>query len=205
MGGSYPDPHDVKPEPAADRLLGGDAAPWSRFVVTRCGQAPSMPTTPPTAPPFRAPSSRGQTLDLESFAGKVPIVLFHSGSLTAGSQALIAELDRREVEFGHQRVQLLGVAEATASALRQFAAEHDIAAALIADPDGAIARDYGLDGDEHRAVVIDRALGVTALVGGPEDASEFAEWLVRAVAELGLADDPAPGDGTPLGPQPEHP
>ena len=29
---------------------------------------------------------------------------------------------------------------------------------------------------------------MTALVGGPEDASEFAEWLLRAVAELGLAD-----------------
>ncbi|MGZ8734341.1 MAG: hypothetical protein ACXW1M_04080, partial [Acidimicrobiia bacterium] len=94
--------------------------------------------------------------------------------------------------------------------LREFVAEHSIDAALIADPDGAIARDYGLDGDQHRAVVIDRALGVTALVGGPEPASEFAEWLLRAVAELGLTDDPAPTDPidaddvTPLGPQLDH-
>ena len=163
-----------------------------------------MTTTPPTAPPFRAPSSRGQTLDLESFAGKVPVALFHAGSLTRGSQALVTELDRREVEFGHQRVQLLGVAEATASDLREFATEHDIAATLIADPDGSIARSYGLDADQHRAAVIDLALGVTALVGGPEDASEFTEWLLRAVAELGLADDSPPGDCVPLGPQPEH-
>ncbi|MGZ8764534.1 MAG: peroxiredoxin family protein [Acidimicrobiia bacterium] len=168
-----------------------------------------MTTTPPTAPPFRAPSSRGQTLDLDSFAGKLPIVLFRSGPLSAGSLALVTELDRREVEFGHQRVQLLGVTEATAADLREFVAEHSIDAALIADPDGAIARDYGLDDDQHRAVVIDRALGVTALVGGPEPASEFAEWLLRA-AELGFTDDPAPtdpndaNDVTPLGPQLDH-
>ncbi|MGZ8753040.1 MAG: hypothetical protein ACXW1S_08655 [Acidimicrobiia bacterium] len=99
-----------------------------------------MTTTPPTAPPFRAPSSRGQTLDLDSFAGKVPIVLFRSGPLSEGSLALVTELDRREVEFGHQ----------------------------------------------------------------------FAEWLLRAVAELGLTDDPAPTDPndaddvTPLGPQLDH-
>jgi peroxiredoxin len=166
-----------------------------------------MTTTPPTAPPFRAPSSRGQTLELESFAGKVPIVLFLAGPLTEASQALVAELDKLEIEFGHRRVQLLGVAAATASDLRAFATQHGIKAALIADPDGTIAGDYGLDGDQHRAVVIDRALGVTALVGGPEAAPEFAEWLLRAVTELGLSDDPEPGDAddiTPLGPQPEH-
>lgn len=151
-----------------------------------------MTTTPPTAPPFRAPSSRGQTLELESFAGKVPVALFLTGSLTGGSRALVIELDRREVEFGRRRVQLLGVAEVTAAALREFATEHDVEVAMIADPDGGIARSYGLDGDQHRAVVIDRTLGVTALVGGPDGASEFAEWLLRAVTELGLADDAEP-------------
>ncbi len=151
-----------------------------------------MTTIPPTAPPFRAPSSRGQTLELDSFAGKVPIVMFDAGRLGEPSRALVSELDRREVEFGHQRVQLLGVAEATAAELRAFATEHAIEAALIADPDGTIGRDYGLDGNEHRAVVVDLALGVTALVGGPEDATAFAEWLLRAIAELGLTDDAAP-------------
>ncbi len=134
-------------------------------------------------------------------------MLFLAGLLTEESRALIAELDTREIEFGHRRVQLLGVAAATASDLRAFAAKHGIEAALIADPDGAIAGAYGLDGDQHRAVVIDRALGVTALVGGPQDASEFAEWLLRAVTELGLSDDPEPADTddmTPLGRRPGH-
>lgn len=158
-----------------------------------------MTSIPPTAPPFRAPSSRGQTLELESFAGKVPIVMFDVGPLSERSSALVSELDRREVEFGHQRIQLLGVAEATATELRAFAAEHGIDAALIADPDGTIGRKYGLDGNEHRAVVVDLALGVTALVGGPEDPVAFAAWLLRAVAELGLTDDE-----TPIGPQAEH-
>ena len=120
-------------------------------------------------------------------------MLVHSGTLDDETRGLVTELDRREVEFGHQRVQLLGVATATASDLRTFAMDHGIEAALIADPDGAIAGDYGLDDDQHRAVVVDRALGVTALVGGPEDPAEFAEWLLRAVKELGLGDDPVTG------------
>jgi peroxiredoxin Q/BCP len=156
-----------------------------------------MTTTPPTAPEFRAPSSRGQTLELASFAGKIPIVVFWVGPLDDGSEAMVTELDRREIEFGHRRVQLLGVATATAADLRDFATTHDINATLIADPDGAIARDYGLDGDQHRALVIDRALGVTALVGGPDDAAEFADWLLRAIDDLGLRDDPEPSIESP--------
>jgi hypothetical protein len=40
---------------------------------------------------------------------------------------------------------------------------------------------------------------MTALVGGPDDPAAFAEWLLRAVGELGLTDDE-----TPIGPQAEH-
>ena len=174
------------------------------FAIGSPGNGSPMTTTPPTAPPFRAPSSRGQILDLESFAGKVPIVLFAAGPITEASRALVAELDEREIDFGHRRVQLLRVVATTAAELRTFAQDHGIEAALIADPDGSIAKDYGLDADQHRAVVVDRSLGVTALVGGPEAAPEFAEWLLRAVGELGLSDDPEPDDLTRFGPQTQH-
>jgi peroxiredoxin len=155
---------------------------------------------PRTAPPFRAPSSRGQTLELDSFAGKVPIVLVPVGRLDAPKAGeLVRALDEHEVDFGHCRVQVLGLAEATAHQVREYAADHGFELTLLADPDGAIIRDYGLDDGHGRAVVVDRSLRVTELLGGPDDASAVGEWLLRAVRTSGVADETEP-----MGPQPDH-
>jgi peroxiredoxin len=155
---------------------------------------------PTTAPPFRAPSSRGQTLELDSFAGKVPIVLVSVGRLEGDEcDTLVRDLDDREVDFGHDRVQVLGLAEGTAHEVRDFAEAHDIELTLLADPDGAIAADYGLDDGRNRAVLVDRSLHVTALEGGPEGPAGVGDWLLTAVRDSGVADDTEP-----MGPQGEH-
>ena len=68
-------------------------------------------------PPFRAPSSHGQTLELDSFAGKVGLVVF----VPADGELRDAELDEWDeqlVDFGHLRVQVLGIVHATAKRLR---------------------------------------------------------------------------------------
>jgi peroxiredoxin len=156
--------------------------------------------TPATAPPFRAPSSRGQTLDLESFAGKVPIVLVPVGRLdTAQAGDLVRELDDHEVDFGRCRVQVLGLAEATAHQVREYAEDRHVELTLLADPDGAIRHDYGLDERHNRAVVVDRSLRVTTLRGGPESPAGLGQWLLEAVRDSGVADEPEP-----IGPQGEH-
>jgi peroxiredoxin len=107
------------------------------------------------APVYRAPTNKGQTLSHASFVERVPVVLFFLDGLEAAEDQL--ELDAFDdllVEFGHRRIQLLGVAPATPRALRD--ATESRAVPVLADEDGAIRERFGGDAGPF-TVVIDRA------------------------------------------------
>ena len=71
------------------------------------------------APGYRAPSNKGQTLSHESFVERVPVVLFFLNGLDdADDQLALDAFDELLVEFGHRRVQLLGVVPTTPRELR---------------------------------------------------------------------------------------
>lgn len=111
--------------------------------------------------PFSLPASTGQTLSLDSFKGKVPLVLVFLNDIEAEEDlALLNELDSRLREFGSERSQVLAVARFTAREARALAEEQDLSIAVLADASGAMARDYGADDDEGRtrrvAVVADK-------------------------------------------------
>ncbi len=93
-------------------------------------------------PDFRAPSSNGQTLDRDSFLGKVPVVLlFPPADLER--DPVLREFDDRLVEFGHRRVQVLVVAHAAARAVRELADRIPLhGLTVLADQDGSIAQAY---------------------------------------------------------------
>ncbi|MBK5289528.1 MAG: redoxin domain-containing protein [Acidimicrobiia bacterium] len=94
-------------------------------------------------PDFRAPTSHGQTLDPDAFVGKLPLVLVFPPEDGSGLETL-GEFDRRLVEFGHRRVQLLGVLTGTAGMVRTFALEYPLhALTLLADGDGSIRTAFG--------------------------------------------------------------
>jgi peroxiredoxin len=106
------------------------------------------------APGYRAPTSKGQTLSHASFVERVPVVLFFLDGLEAADDQI--ELDAFDdllVEFGHRRVQLLGVAPTTPRALRD--ATETRAVAVLADEDGAIRERFGGNAGPF-TVVIDR-------------------------------------------------
>lgn len=112
--------------------------------------------------PFSLPSSTGQTLGLDSFKGKVPLVLVFLTDIEAeGDLALLGELDSRLREFGSERSQVLAVARATARQARDLADEHGLSIAVLADASGAMARDYEADDDEggtrRVAVIADKS------------------------------------------------
>lgn len=111
--------------------------------------------------PFSLPASTGQTLSLESFKGKVPLVLvFLSDIESENDLSLLGELNRRLSEFGSQRSQVLVVARMTAREARELADERGLAVAVLADASGAMGRDYEADDDEGRtrtvAIVADK-------------------------------------------------
>ena len=108
---------------------------------------------------FRAPASTGQTLSWDSFAGKVPIVMAFIPT-TEGNEQLLSEWSERHKDFSDRRIQLLGVAQETATDLRDVADRLDITFPILADPAGSMFRSFdaiGSDGQpSERVVIVDR-------------------------------------------------
>lgn len=130
-----------------------------------------------SAPGYRAPTSKGQTLSHEAFLERLPVVLFFLDGLDATDDLL--ELDAFDdllVEFGHRRVQLLGVAPTTPRTLRD--AIESRAVTVLADQDGAIRARFGGDSRPF-AVVIDREGTVRSVL--ERRSSEHAAEVLDAV------------------------
>ena len=114
------------------------------------------------APGYRAPTNKGQTLSHESFVDRVPVVLFFlDGIEGADDQVELDAFDEMLVQFGHRRVQLLGVAPITPRVLRDSTATR--AVTVLADEDGTIRERFGGDAGPF-AVVIDRTGTVAGVV-----------------------------------------
>lgn len=132
------------------------------------------------APDFHASSSRGKALSLADFQGKVPVVLVFVGPLHPEGLDLI-ELDRRQVEFGHERVQLLVVAHADGVDVRAVPFS-GLSLPVLADPHDELVATFG--GAEEAgafAVILDKQgalVELAALTGG-------AEALIAKVKQLG--------------------
>lgn len=131
-------------------------------------------------PDFHASSSRGKALSLADFQGKVPVVLVFVGPLDTEGLDLV-DLDRRQVDFGRDRVQLLVVAQADGADVRAVPFS-GLNLPVLADPhDELVAAFGGGEPDGGFAVILDKQGNVVervALTGG-------AEGLLAKVRDLG--------------------
>ena len=143
--------------------------------------------------PFSLPASTGQTLSLDKFKGKLPLVLVFLSDLESNeNRELLEELNSRLSEFGAERSQVLVVARITAREARNFADENDLKVALLADASGSMARDYEADDDQGEtrtvAIVADRE-GVLKRRFDPLPidgaAEEAVDGLLETVQALG--------------------
>lgn len=143
--------------------------------------------------PFSLAASTGQTLSLDSFKGKVPLVLvFVSDIESDDGLELVGELNRRLADFGSERSQVLAVARMTAREARELADDRGLNVALLADASGAMARDYEAEDEEsgsrNVAVVADKE-GVLKRRFDPlpldVDAEEVVEALLDTVRAIG--------------------
>lgn len=145
-----------------------------------------------TITPFRAPASTGQTLAWDSFAGKLPVILLFLPSVSEPADVdHIKEFDRIQADFGRERSQLLGVCKATASELRQAAADHSFTIPILADAAGKIIADFGMsepDGSARRATVIVDRNGTVAKMFDRAEPSGHAAAVLETVRELKRSD-----------------
>jgi peroxiredoxin len=159
------------------------------------------------APEFRAPSSHGQTLDLASFHGKVPVVLIFASDRRRVD--LLRRFDDHLVEFGHRRIQVLAVVPEIPKQVRARAERDGLSLPLLADADGSIAESFGAAGDEAFVVGTDGIIeAVVPVRDGPEALLARLEDRNRGIASDAAAmartlDQAAPDRVAPL-PQTEH-
>jgi peroxiredoxin len=152
-------------------------------------------------PHFRAPSSHGQTLELESFLDKLALVLFQLPSVDHDDAvAELQQWDAHLSDFGELRIQVLGVFPDPPSSLRTVVQDHDLSITLLSDESGEIARGYAaaIDvGDGVPTVVVDRSGRVVSLVprsGSRTHTEDVLETVRRDRIEH-------PGDLDPMEPR----
>jgi peroxiredoxin len=120
------------------------------------GEEPSVASIPD----FHLPASTGRTLELGSFLGKTRMVFVFLDYFSERHRRLLGEIDARLHEFGSQRAQVLVVVRLSARDTSQMAEELDLAVPVLADANGAMARDFGADSsgtmDRPVAIVADR-------------------------------------------------
>ncbi len=138
-------------------------------------------------PDFKLPASTGQTLGLDSFKGKVPLVLVFIDLERASHRRLLEMLNARHRDFGAERSQILTVARITAREARETSEEIDLSVPLLADASGAMARAY--DADEGPVAIVADKEGRLLRRFDPlpveDDASEVTDALLYAVRAIG--------------------
>ena len=149
---------------------------------------------------FRLPASTGQTLSLESFQGKVPMVFVFLDRESPRDRELLESLNSHLRDFGSERSQVLVILRITARQARELADERGMAIPILADASGAMARDF--DADDGRstrpvAIVADKDGRVVRRfdpISAEDDASEVTSALFYAVRALGSGALEAPGE-----------
>ena len=138
------------------------------------------------APLFRAPASSGQTLDTDSFLGKVPVVLCFAPGIDddAGWDAVLG-VDEVLAEFSRMRVQVLAVAPATSREVRDETEADDMTLRVLADPNHDLARRFAIESAPGRltSVIVD-VDGVVVDTVSSELGAASALTLVDRVREL---------------------
>jgi peroxiredoxin len=163
-------------------------------------------TSKEIVPDFSLPASTGHTLQLESFLGRSSMVFVFLDYQSERDRRLLDEINSRLKEFGAQRAQMLVIMRLSARDTSQMAEELDLAVPVLADANGAMARDYGAESSEqggHSVAVVTDEQGVVVRRFAPLDehagAAETVDALLGALdrgesREISVEPDPIGSD-----------
>lgn len=140
---------------------------------------------------FRLAASTGQTLALDSFKGKVPLVVVFIDLASEEDRELLEALSAHHKDFGSERSQILAVARATARETRQASEDMGLSIPVLGDASGSMARDYDaeVDGRTKRVAVVADKEGRLIRRFDPlptdDDPTGVIEALLYAVRAIG--------------------
>jgi len=96
------------------------------------------------APDFELPTDGGKMLKLSRLKGKPVVLYFYPKDDTSGCTAEAKDFSRLAGQFSKAGAEVIGVSPDGVESHQQFRRKHDLAIALAADADKAVARAYGV-------------------------------------------------------------
>jgi peroxiredoxin len=131
-------------------------------------------------------ASTGGYVDLDRILGRIPVALvFLPRPAEADSRDLMSGLGERLSDFGHDRVQVLGVIPSPPETTEELGDAMEGNARVLADPDHTLADHFGVDyKPADPTTVLVAADGQVAEVWTDHSDREFADRLLERVSEL---------------------
>lgn len=105
-----------------------------------------LPAIAQSAPAFAAPQTDGSILKLADFAGQWLVLYFYPKDNTPGCTTEAKDFTMHRSEFQALGAQVVGVSPDSLKSHVKFTAKHELAIALLSDPDHALAEAYGVWG-----------------------------------------------------------
>ena len=121
-------------------------SPGRATVASGIGPALGAP-----APPLGGPSTVHQTLDLDDFRGKVPVIVVFLRELEELGET-VSMLDEVHARAGHARVQLLAVVDRPIGDLLAFGVDYSIP--MIADPELELSDSFSVPRQSASATIV---------------------------------------------------
>jgi peroxiredoxin Q/BCP len=101
------------------------------------------------APGFELTSDSGETVSLASLRGKPVVLYFYPKDDTPGCTAQACGIRDAWGEFARAGAVVLGVSPDDAASHATFKEKYGLQFPLLADPDHAVAEEYGVWGEKH--------------------------------------------------------
>jgi peroxiredoxin Q/BCP len=143
------------------------------------------------APKFSASTQDGSKVSLSDFKGKKNVALFfYVRDNTSGCTREARSLRDAAASFEERNTEVIGVSVNSVESHQRFAANNELEFSLLADPDGKIAKAYGVlrptEMAERATFLIDKK-GVIRYVWPTVSITGHAADIAAMVDDLGLA------------------
>jgi len=112
-------------------------------VLARLAVRKNPPATGSMAPDFRLNSQEVKPVRLQDFRGQWVVLYFYPKDLTSGCTVEARNFQRDLTKFAEKNAVILGVSVDGVDSHKVFCAREGLGFRLLADPGGAVSREYG--------------------------------------------------------------
>jgi peroxiredoxin Q/BCP len=149
------------------------------------------------APDFTLRDQNGEEVTLSELRGEKVVVYFYPRADTPGCTTQACGVRDRGEEYAAAGARVLGISPDEVTAIAKFAGKYDLAFTLLADPDHAVAEEWGAWGEKSmygkkymgvlRSTFIVDAEGKIARVFPKVQPKKHDDLVLKALGELAAA------------------